>query len=190
MKDNYLSHHGILGQRWGVRRYQNPDGTLTEAGKKRYVKDVVSIKDSKGTKKEQELRKTISERAYRAGEAKQLKAISDKAYALNKEHDVEFKKWLTKNPGYTFNEYDSDEGYGYDKSLNKFYKDRPDMKKKWDKVYSLYSDYRKETKKYFNNLLGEYAQTPLKDVYGTPYPVYEFYATKTDDYFFDRVYRD
>jgi len=31
-----LYHHGIRGQRWGVRRYQNADGTLTEAGKARY----------------------------------------------------------------------------------------------------------------------------------------------------------
>lgn len=34
--DDYLEHHGILGQRWGVRRYQNSDGTLTSAGKRRY----------------------------------------------------------------------------------------------------------------------------------------------------------
>lgn len=32
---DYLVHHGIKGQRWGVRRYQNEDGSYTEAGKKR-----------------------------------------------------------------------------------------------------------------------------------------------------------
>lgn len=31
-----LCHHGILGMKWGIRRYQNKDGTLTAAGKKRY----------------------------------------------------------------------------------------------------------------------------------------------------------
>ena len=34
-----LSHHGIKGQRWGIRRFQNPDGTWTEAGKVRYGDD-------------------------------------------------------------------------------------------------------------------------------------------------------
>lgn len=31
-----LEHHGIIGMKWGVRRYQNKDGSLTSAGKKRY----------------------------------------------------------------------------------------------------------------------------------------------------------
>ena len=35
--EEHLSHHGILGQRWGVRRFQNADGTLTAAGRKRYL---------------------------------------------------------------------------------------------------------------------------------------------------------
>jgi len=34
-KNDYFEHHGILGMHWGVRRYQNKDGSLTEAGKKR-----------------------------------------------------------------------------------------------------------------------------------------------------------
>lgn len=34
--DDELYHHGIKGQKWGVRRYQNADGSLTAAGKVRY----------------------------------------------------------------------------------------------------------------------------------------------------------
>lgn len=34
-----LYHHGVKGMKWGVRRYQNSDGSLTSAGKKRYDRD-------------------------------------------------------------------------------------------------------------------------------------------------------
>lgn len=39
MQSEELAHHGILGMKWGVRRFQNKDGSLTAAGKKRYGSD-------------------------------------------------------------------------------------------------------------------------------------------------------
>lgn len=35
--ETYLAHHGIIGMKWGIRRYQNRDGSLTAAGRKRYI---------------------------------------------------------------------------------------------------------------------------------------------------------
>ena len=48
--DDELKHHGIKGQKWGVRRFQNKDGSLTPAGKKRYDED--GERETKINKKE------------------------------------------------------------------------------------------------------------------------------------------
>ena len=44
MENNELMHYGVKGQKWYVRRYQNKDGTLTAAGKKRYAKEMDKLK--------------------------------------------------------------------------------------------------------------------------------------------------
>ena len=44
MENNELRHWGVKGMRWGVRRFQNKDGTLTKAGQKRYAKEMEKLK--------------------------------------------------------------------------------------------------------------------------------------------------
>lgn len=39
MSEVYLAHHGVIGMKWGVRRYQDKNGNLTSAGKKKYFVD-------------------------------------------------------------------------------------------------------------------------------------------------------
>lgn len=59
----YLKHHGIKGQQWGVRRYQNGDGTLTEEGKAKYMFDSeekYNIETGKNTKLTSQIIGTIS----------------------------------------------------------------------------------------------------------------------------------
>ena len=52
MNEEYLAHHGIKGQKWGIRRFQNPDGTLTEAGKKQQALDGIPRSTRRDAKKD------------------------------------------------------------------------------------------------------------------------------------------
>lgn len=67
---NELQHHGIKGMKWGVRRFENKDGSLTPAGKKRYNED-----GSKKTRSEKKAYKAEVKQANKTAkiEAKELK---------------------------------------------------------------------------------------------------------------------
>lgn len=47
MDNSTLIHWGVKGMKWGVRRYQNKDGTLTEAGKRRAARDMSELSNNK-----------------------------------------------------------------------------------------------------------------------------------------------
>lgn len=64
-----LYHHGILGQKWGIRRYQNPDGTLTPAGRRHLEK-----KDAKWAKKNYD---KFYNRTYKASKKELTGAVND-----------------------------------------------------------------------------------------------------------------
>lgn len=71
MSERYLRHFGIKGMKWGVRRYQNKDGSLTAAGRKRQAQDDVSS-DGGGSKK-----KSASTKSSSQPKKKSVKEMSD-----------------------------------------------------------------------------------------------------------------
>lgn len=109
---NELFHHGILGQKWGVRRFQNRDGSYTSEGKRRYL-------DSKESYK-------IAKRKYRSARSSYLSKLDQ--YNNN-------SIWVSKNDLNKANKIYSDSKDSYESARNTYldnkskYKSTPEYKK-------------------------------------------------------------
>lgn len=131
--NDYLEHHGIKGMKWGVRRYRNSDGTLTEAGKKR-----VSKKYDKFISRAERDTKFNAVHLY-------VKAHNDAADKMNrlyiKKYNDDYDKKLgdkAKNHDY-FNDKEYNEGYeklwndvlnrSVDRVLHEYLADNRNMRK-------------------------------------------------------------
>lgn len=101
----YLEHHGILGQKWGVRRYQNADGSLTDAGKAKLEK----YKASERRKADYDYgnqQMTYTNAALKQGRKaqKRINALKNK-YGVSVEdplisNDKKYRKYMNKGATY------------------------------------------------------------------------------------------
>lgn len=88
---HYLEHHGVKGQKWGVRRYQNADGSYTSAGKSHYGL-VGSIK----AKMAEHRASSQAQKAARKVDSENLKRYRTLQEHANTKYDLANKEWRAK----------------------------------------------------------------------------------------------
>ena len=78
-----LSHHGIKGMRWGVRRFQTKDGSLTPSGKKRYATTAQGVRNANQAAKDARKKSLAESRATESGIGSYRRAMNKASSAAN-----------------------------------------------------------------------------------------------------------
>lgn len=93
LRSNELMHYGVMGMRWGVRRYQNIDGTLTEAGKDHRAKYIATEK-----KRLDKMYKSYEKKYDKAAKKAEKKGdLETRDYYLNRKKDAEASRKKTND---------------------------------------------------------------------------------------------
>lgn len=201
-----LTHHGIKGQKWGRRRYQNADGSLTAAGRKRYgieakrlYKDVVKNNGSHDTldrqrnkyKNNKLINSIRNDKRWKSRKERLMRVDYDgpeEEYNPFNDPKIMDKalKAFKKDQGREYNEYDKRDDKLLDGYLDSVIDDSiwEEAKKRnaapnWDKAYEAFVD---EGKSIVNEYLGKYADKKLDSgKWATKYSDYVYHLVNSFD---------
>lgn len=199
MTKNELYHHGVIGMRWGIRRYQNPDGSLTEEGRRRY-EEIYKSQRTAGrrdeyqrqleTKKKEKGIRTIDEKHDVVKKGSIIKRICDSnepiddrvKYASILDNDSENYIDTARNDGLAWSPNRVQKQYRLKKDLNVA---PADMVR--DYIMNQYGDTKlSDYKEYVAKMFGEKAAKEMAKKYGD-IPINKVYDPQYGDDVFNAL---
>ena len=173
VRSDELYHHGIKGMKWGVRRFQNEDGTLTEAGRKHYARKLGH--QSKAPDRYKTAEKVANNYATKE-QMDRLRAVDDKLAEIREKNASKIEQFYGKTRK-LYNARAKAENLKTNPSDTKVYEECLEaIKKQYPRLHAAVkqeADARNEVyrleKEIGSQIIGSYANTPigLTQTYGS-----------------------